>query len=152
MAVADASVIAKWFLVETHRDDALRLRDDLVGGKLSLASPAVMPFEVMNAVRFSRKSMEASRLKSVGKSLSLYGIALYHLKGDYLDLSIEVSSRNNVTTCDGSYVSLAQQLDSVLYTADEELLESLTPEDMKHVKHIAEYVSPRPADEASAEI
>jgi len=142
VAVADASVIVKWFLVEAHRDDAIRLRDDFVGGKLSLASPAVMPFEVMNAVRFSKRSMDVTRLKSVGKSLSFYGIALYHLKGDYLDLSAEVSSRNDVTIYDGSYVALAEQLGTVLYTADQALLDSLTPKDRKHVEHIAKYGTP----------
>lgn len=142
LAVADASVISKWFLIETYRDDALRLRDDFVGGNLSLASSAVMPFEVMNAIMFSTKSLDISRVKSVGRSLSVYGIDLYHLKGDYLDLSIAISARNRVTIYDGSYIALAEQLGSVLYTADGKLLDNLTPEDKNYARHIREYRSP----------
>ena len=142
LVIADASVVSKWFLIETYRDDALRLRDDFVSGNLSLASPVVMPFEVMNAIMFSVKPPDISRVKSAGRSLSLYGIDLYHLKGDYLDLSIAISSRNSVTIYDGSYIALAEQLGSVLYTADGKLLDSLTPQDKNYAKHIREYHSP----------
>ena len=149
LAVADASVIAKWFLVEAYRDDAVRLRDDFVSGKLSLSSPALMPFEVINVVKFSSKSTQVSRVKAVGKSLSFYGITLHHLKHEYLDLSAEVSSRNDVTIYDASYIALAEHLQSVLYTADERLLARLTPGDRARSKHISEYRSPSTEAESS---
>src|ERR1700686_105905 len=99
--VADASVVAKWFLVEREREAALRLRDDFVAGGISLASPALMPFEVMNALKFSKKSMGTPKLKAIGRSLSLYAVELHALKDEYLDLTIEIAARNDITVYDG---------------------------------------------------
>ena len=43
--VVDASVIAKWYLKEEWREEALSLRRDYVEGKISLTAPAVMPLK-----------------------------------------------------------------------------------------------------------
>ena len=139
LAVADASVIVKWFLAEAQSDYALRIREALVSGNLSLEAPAIMPFEVLNAVRFSKKSIGISELKVVGRSLSLYGIRLRSLEGEYLDLTLEVSHRNEITIYDAAYVALAEELRSVVYTADDQLVDSLSRKDKPFVKRLSEY-------------
>jgi len=137
--VADASVIAKWFLEESGREHSLRLRTDFVAGAVGIACPALMPFEVMNAIRYSKKSLPESRVKALGRSLSLYGIELYHLKGEYLEMTLEASMRNGLTVYDGSYLALARTLGSVLYTADESLISSLGRSEKTLARHIEEY-------------
>nr|HID58991.1 hypothetical protein [Desulfobacterales bacterium] len=47
--VIDASVVAKWFLEEVYGDKAVLLRDKYVGREIQLASPSIMPYEVLNA-------------------------------------------------------------------------------------------------------
>jgi len=52
LAVADASVVAKWFLEEADSEPARRLRDDFLEGIVRLRAPSILPFEVLNALRF----------------------------------------------------------------------------------------------------
>ena len=138
--IADASVIAKWFLLERDREKALLLRDDYAAGAIGIASPCLMPFEVINAVRFSRKRIAGSKVRSIGRSLALYGLSMYELKGEFLDLTVETAMRNELTIYDASYVALARHMDSVAYTADEALVKSLGRPDRRYAKHIREYV------------
>jgi predicted nucleic acid-binding protein len=51
VVVADAPVVVKWFVEEEHTGDALRLRDDYVDRVVDVASPDLMPYEVLNALR-----------------------------------------------------------------------------------------------------
>ncbi|MEM0094052.1 MAG: type II toxin-antitoxin system VapC family toxin [Thermofilum sp.] len=137
--VVDASVVAKWFIAEKGREKAVKLRDDYVDGKVRLHAPALMPFEVLNAVRFSRRDVKADVLKAVAESLALYGIQLHQLSGRYAELVVEVALENGITIYDASYVALAKYLGAVLYTADQKLIESLNSEYRVLVKSIGEY-------------
>ncbi|RLF22545.1 MAG: PIN domain nuclease [Thermoprotei archaeon] len=137
--VVDASVVVKWYVIEDFRDQALALRDDYINGLFKLASPTLMPFEVINAVRYSRKDISPATLKAIMESLVKYGFELYELKGEYADLTIDTALENNITIYDASYVALAEYLNTTLYTADEKLIESLNKKHRKAVKHIKDY-------------
>ncbi|HEW94003.1 PIN domain nuclease [Candidatus Geothermarchaeota archaeon] len=137
--VADASVVAKWFLKEEWRDNAINLRNDYVEGRIDLAAPCIMPFEVLNAIRYSKREIETEVLEGIAESLSLYGIKLYELKGDYAKKTVKLSIRKNISIYDASYLALAIELKAKLYTADEKLIEKLDAEDRKYVKHIKTY-------------
>lgn len=138
-AVVDASVVVKWYVVEEHRERALELRDDFIGGRVRLAAPAIMPFEVLNAVRHSKRDIEAETLKAVAESLSLYGIELHRIRGRYAELVVEAALDNGITIYDASYAALAMHLGAVLYTADRELIGSLSGEYRALVMDIREY-------------
>jgi len=139
VVVVDASILVKWYVVETFREEALDLRESYLKGDIELVSPAIMPFEVLNAVRYAKREIDEEKLKKVSRSLSLYGVQLYQLQGDYIDLVIETSLHNNITVYDASYVALAQYLETILYTADEKLIEKLSDDYTKYVKHIRGY-------------
>ncbi|MEM0011159.1 MAG: type II toxin-antitoxin system VapC family toxin, partial [Candidatus Bathyarchaeia archaeon] len=49
--VADASVIVKWIIPEDYTEDALRLRDDFLDGKIDIHAPSIILLEVANALR-----------------------------------------------------------------------------------------------------
>lgn len=137
--VVDASVIAKWYLKEEWRKEALSLRRDYIEGKISLTAPAIMPFEVLNAVKFSRKDVEANVLEAIAESLSLYGIKLYDLEGEYAKEVARLAIKETITVYDASYVALAKILNSILYTADEKLVEEVSKEHKKLIEHIRRY-------------
>lgn len=139
VVVVDASILVKWYVVETFREEALDLRESYLKGDIELVSPTIMPFEVLNAVRYAKREIDEEKLKKVSRSLSLYGVQLYQLQGDYIDLVVRTSLHNNITVYDASYVALAQYLETILYTADEKLIEKLSDEYMKYVKHIRGY-------------
>lgn len=137
--VVDASVIVKWYIIEEDREKSLKIREDYIGGRFKLAAPAILPFEVLNAIRFSRRDLASSTLKSIAESLTLYGIELYQLTGKYRELTIDASYQNKISIYDASYVALAKLLNTILYTADQRLINSLTNDYKKYVKHIREY-------------
>jgi len=137
--VVDASVVVKWYVLEPDREEALRIREDYIDGQVELAAPALMPFEVLNAVRYSADQLEVERLMDVAESLSLYGFRLYRLKGEYARLTARIALENNLTIYDASYVALAERLNTTLYTADERLIEALSGEYRGRVKLLSEY-------------
>jgi len=141
VVVADASVIVKWFLREEWRDNAINLRNDYVEGRVDLVAPCIMPFEVLNAIRYSRKDMESETLEGIAESLSLYGIKLYDLRGEYVKKAVRLSIEKNITVYDASYLALAIELKAKLYTADEKLIDKLGKENRKYVRHIKTYSS-----------
>jgi predicted nucleic acid-binding protein len=137
--VVDASVVAKWYLREEWRPNAISLRNDYVEGKINLIAPSIMPFEVLNAIRFSKKDLEAEVLEGIAESLSLYNIKLYDLKGEYARKVAKLSMDAGITVYDASYLALAIDSRTTLYTADEKLIEKLDKESKKRVKHIRNY-------------
>lgn len=138
--VIDASVVTKWFIMEEDREKALRIRDDYIDGKLILSAPSLMPFEVVNAVRYSRKDMDAERLSQISESLSLYGIKLHNLKEEYAKATIRAALDNGITIYDASYVALAEHLKTIMYTADVELVGNLIKKSKEYVRYMSEYV------------
>ncbi|SRR6266545_3315582 len=138
LAVADASVVTKWFLEEAYSTPARRLRDDFLEGILRLRAPSLLPFEVMNALRFHGRFPRRS-LPEAARGLDRAGIVTVPLFGEYLDRTIDASTRLDLTIYDASYFALAELEQCTLYTADEEILGlgSHRPS----IVHIREYAS-----------
>ncbi len=93
-----------------------------------------MPYEVLNALKYTGMFTE-EELTMAARSLSLYGFRLYSLSGKLAEKTVEVAVQNDVTVYDASYVALAEELNSKLYTADEKLIERV---DKDFVLHISE--------------
>ncbi len=51
--VADASVIVKWFVDEVHSEKARELRDEYINGSVEILAPELMPYEVLNALKYT---------------------------------------------------------------------------------------------------
>ncbi len=134
--VVDASVVVKWFVEEEYSGEARSLRDAYADSLLDLAAPSILPYEVLNALRYSGAFGE-DELKEVAEILDDYQFALHQLSGELAKRAVELALRKGVTIYDASYVALADLLDTVLYTADERLLRKVGMH--RHVKHIAEF-------------
>lgn len=137
--VVDASVIAKWYIIEDLREKALKIRDDYIDGRLRLSAPSLMPFEVLNAARHARKDISPIALREVAESLALYGIRLYELGGEYARETVEAALENEITIYDASYVALAGHLQTAMYTSDQNLIIKLKDDHKRHVKHLKDY-------------
>jgi predicted nucleic acid-binding protein len=119
--VVDASIVSKWFLVETDSDRAIRLRDEFATGRLRLTVPTLLFYEVTNALRFSGVFNDID-LTLAAKSLSKYRFGIWRPIGKLLELSVQLSVKENVTVYDACYVALANRLKTRLVTEDGELL------------------------------
>lgn len=137
--VVDSSVVVKWYVIEEFRNEALAIRDSYLNGMFKLAAPNLMIYEVVNAVRYSRKDIQPEKLKAICESIAKYGFELYELKGEYANLAIDVALENNITVYDASYVALANYLDTILYTSDTKLLQNLKEKYKTKVKHLRDY-------------
>jgi predicted nucleic acid-binding protein len=119
--VVDASIVTKWFLIETNSDQSIKLRDKFATGRLRLVVPTLLFYEVMNALRFSGVFSELD-LAEAAKSLSKYRFGIWRPIGKLLELSVQLSVRDDITVYDACYVGLAKRLSTRLVTEDNELL------------------------------
>jgi len=117
--VVDASVVVKWYIPEKYHEQARDLRDDYLDGTIDLWAPALLPFEVVNALRYSGH-YEWPRLQEVAETLPDYGIDLV----PFSDLGpvTTVPENLDITIYDAAHMALASKLDGVAYTADSDLL------------------------------
>ncbi len=135
--VSDASVIVKWFIKEKYSDKANKLRDMHVNREINIVAPELLPFEVLNALKYS-KLFSLEELKAAAASLSSYGILFYPLIGDLAEKTVEIGVERNVTIYDASYLALALKLKTVLYTADQKLTQTLGEKYRKHIVSISQ--------------
>ena len=134
--VVDTSIIVKWYIPEQHHEQARALRDAYLDGKFDLVAPALMPFEAVNALKYSGH-YEGKRLEEASKSLPEYGIDLvpFNKTGPIA----EIANNLDITIYDAAYIALAQKLDTKSYTADGNLLDDLEGDYSELAEHIRTY-------------
>ncbi len=131
--VVDASVVVKWFVKEEYSREARLLRDAYVNGFIDLVAPTLLPYEVLNALKYSGAFGE-DELKEVAKVIDDYQFTLYNLEGEFAKKAVELAMRKGITIYDAAYVALAEVLNTVVYTADEKLIRRVRmPIRVKHV-------------------
>ena len=136
IVVIDASAVTKWFVKEEYSADAVKLRDDYVNRLIDIAAPELLPFEVLNALRYNPEFGEKD-LKETAKALEEYSLWLFPTLGKLAEKTIENALKYGITIHDSSYLSLAELESKSFYTADERLLAKL--KDNPHALHISEY-------------
>ena len=136
VVVADASVVVKWFVEEEHSEEALGLRDDYVSRIVDIASAELLPFEVLNALRYNPALGELD-LKEGARALEGFSLWLFPLSGDMAERSVENALRYGISIYDATYLSLGELRGLTVYTADQRLIDKVR--DMPCVRHISEY-------------
>ena len=137
VVVLDASVLVKWFVEEKDTKIALKVRNDYENGILDIWSTQLMPFEVLNALRYSQ-DLGQDEIEKVGESLARLQIALYPLlDGNLRGACIRLAFKYGLTVYDASYVALARSIDKILYTADEKLYSKTSGKE--NVQLLAQY-------------
>jgi len=137
IVIVDASVLVKWFVDEKETKIALRLRTDYENGNVDIWSTHLMPFEVLNALRYSQE-LGQDEIEKIGDSLARSQIALYPvLDGNLRETCIRLAFKYGLTIYDASYVALARSADKILYTADEKLYSKTSGKE--NVQLLAEY-------------
>jgi len=133
--VADASVIAKWFVDEIYSDNARKLRDEFINGSVEILSPELMPYEVLNALKYTGL-FSKEEIVLIARALALYGFRLFPLTKNLAEKTAEIAMRRNTTVYDAAYIALAEEQNAQLFTADEKLIKSV---DLDFVRHIREF-------------
>ncbi|MDG7012448.1 MAG: type II toxin-antitoxin system VapC family toxin [Nitrososphaerota archaeon] len=86
IVVLDASVVIKWLVDEKHTGAALRARDDYLAGKTDIWSTQLLPFEVLNALRYDQ-SYGLEELKTAAAALERYSLGLKPVLGELAEAS-----------------------------------------------------------------
>ena len=133
--VTDASVIVKWFVEEEYSREARLLREAYAAGTVDIAVPSLLPFEVLNTLKYSGGFGE-EELKEVSTVLDDFQFTTHELTEELARNSIEIAMRKGVTIYDASYVALAKLLKTTAYTADTKLIRKINNPTL--VKHIME--------------
>jgi len=121
--VVDASVAFKWYAEETWTQEARNMIDDYQNGHIDIASVALMPFEVLNALRYA-PNMGVIDLQTIAESLEKLSLDLRLLEGELSEKTVENALRYGITVYDSSYLSLGELEEIPVYTADERLLKN----------------------------
>lgn len=119
--VVDASVACKWFVPESRPEGALRLREALSEGQLLVLAPALMPYELANALRY-HPSMTRERLRLAIRSLFDLQVALIHPSSAALREAAEFAYAKKLTIYDACYAMLSEAHSCDLVTDDTRLL------------------------------
>ncbi len=116
--VVDSSVTYKWFNSEDepHVEAALELLAQHSRGAILLATPAHMPAEVMNALRYAK--LDIGILRTAIEGLSEAEIVTIPLDADLLSSALDLALAHNLTVHDALFPALAVRLDCELVTAD----------------------------------
>lgn len=136
--VLDASVLAKWYLDEEYSDRALEIRDAYISGKIRIAAPALLIYEVLNAMRYSGVYSE-DELTEIAESINKYGFEIHGFTEPLKEQTVKIALKHDVSIYDATYISLAKTLNTKLYTADDKLISKVAQPNL--VKHISTFPS-----------
>lgn len=132
VVAADASVVAKWFVEEEHTDKALQLRDDYVSRTVEIASVELLPFEVLNALRYN-PNLGEEELKRAAEALEGYRLWLLPLAGELAERCVENALRYGISIYDSAYLSLGEIRGIPVYTADQKLINKAGTKILRHI-------------------
>ena len=141
--VVDASVVAKWVLPgEPYQENAIKLKDDHVLGRVDLCAPAFLVQEVANAlwraVKLRRLAEEDAQ--EALKALNDMRIELHEIDWAQASQGLEIACKLNIALYDASYLFLTNKMKARLITADNKLYE--TAKGHFEVLHVKDYVPP----------
>jgi predicted nucleic acid-binding protein len=138
-AVLDASVILKWYLLdEMYGQKALDLLHRFITKELTILSPSLLEYEVINGLIIAQKR---GRIKEEKILMAIEGF--FDLQIDLRDLShfyqrsLKYCRVYNRSLYDASYLAMAETEGIPLITADE-VLYNAVKKDLKWVKWIGE--------------
>jgi len=136
--VVDASVVVKWYIPESNHEQARALRDDYLDEAVDLRAPALLPFEVVNALNYSGY-YDGDSLQEVAETLPEYGIELVPFGS--LGPVATVADELDITVYDAAYVALALTGADTAYTVDGDLLSAVEDSDRSGaMAHVRTYV------------
>lgn len=129
MLVVDASVAVKWFASESESDldRAVELQRRHRDGLIVLTAPALLYYEVVNALRFS-SNLGPGDITQAIQSLFDIDILTIHPEALALRKAALLALDKKLTVYDSVYLAVAEQLQAPLVTADR-----------KFVRNIGEY-------------
>jgi predicted nucleic acid-binding protein len=121
--VVDASVVAKWFNVETLSDRAAEVKDAHVRGELELAAPIHVVYEVGNSI-WKNPQLTDKDANDAIRSIQRLGMQFFPPSLERASRTMKIARLRNITFYDATYLQVAEELNTTLLTADERQAEA----------------------------
>ena len=116
--VLDASVAAKWFNLEDLSERAVKFKDAFVEGKVQLAAPMHILYEVGNSIWKNPQLTDRDAHEAI-VSLARLGIELLEPTLKRSARAMEIARTKRTTFYDAAYIQAAEELNKTLLTADQ---------------------------------
>ncbi len=123
--VLDASTATKWFVKEDDTEKALSLRDAHQEGRITLAAPDLLVYEVGNALNYNPK-VSTSNLTGAVRGLLDLELDLVPPSAEYSSHTVKTARKFSISAYDASYIALSDMMATYLVTADRRLYEKLS--------------------------
>lgn len=123
----DTSVAVKWHLEENHSDEAARLLD-AVGSEVSeLLAPSTLQPEFFNTLWQQRRRGELSveEVRQAWADFRAGEPATLYEPADLMPRAVELVIESGVIIYDALFLALAEYTETIMVTADDQLLRTL---------------------------
>ncbi len=127
--VLDCNTGVKWELPETDSAKACAVLDDFLAHRCELLAPDLFPVEIAHALaKAERQNVVAAGFARPALLRILKMLPTLHPSWPLLPRAIEIASRYRIGVYDCLYVALAEQQQCPLLTADQRLINVLSPD------------------------
>jgi predicted nucleic acid-binding protein len=122
--IVDASVLLHAFLPDELQPNALALVGEHVAGRLHLATPALLPYELSNAVWQAERRGRLSP-DQAGRVIDAFRDLDIEIVPQPLGEMLPLARQYNLSAYDAAYLSLAQTRGENLVTGDQRLFNAV---------------------------
>ena len=120
--VIDTSVAAKWFLPDPLSAEADRVLEEMRLGRLRLAAPDLISYEMANILWQRQRKGEISARLAAAIMADFELLPIEKAPGDVISsLALRLACKAGCTAYDAAFVALAAELRTRLITADRRL-------------------------------
>ena len=118
--IVDASVLLRAFLPDEHQPSALALIRDHISDQLTLKAPALLPYEIENAVWQAERRGRITQEQADTLIASFANLEIAIIPQVWGEL-LPMARRYNRSAYDAAYLALAESLNEQFITADAHL-------------------------------
>lgn len=116
--VLDASVVVKWFHEEEYTSEALMLRDAHNRGLCEFVAPALIVYEVSNALKKPPNLFNEKEVTDAAESVFSRLTEIVAPDQMKIKAIIKTAFKYATTTYDASYIALAEDEKTIMVTGD----------------------------------
>ncbi len=121
MLVLDASIIAKWYNKEEYSDKAIEIREKYIDGLLDIKEPALILYEVSNAIYKNDQLNIEDAMKAVESLMRLIEATIEIPSNEDAKEMMKIARSLKISFYDSSYIQIAKKYNAKLITADDEM-------------------------------
>ena len=125
--IIDASVVLSAFFPDEAQSQAQAVIREYVAGRLPLKAPALLPYELSNAVWQAERRGRISRLQADDLIQVFTGLEIEIVHQEWGEM-LPMARRFNRSAYDAAYLALAEQTGEPLITGDERLYNAIRGE------------------------